>query len=105
MTISARVKVRSSTWPGDEPSTRHGYIAPDGHSPDPPGALIRWEYSEATECLEPVYSYIPPHPDSLLVWWPGNRWTWEDSGSVEPVPDDRPGSEHRRNDHPAEGLL
>lgn len=92
MSRPARIKVRMRTGPGEEPATRHGYLAPPGTRPDRP-ALVDVRFNPKTECLERVYSLTPPYPDSLLVWWPGPLWTWEDVASIERVPDDESAAE------------
>ncbi|GAB2450790.1 hypothetical protein [Nocardia tengchongensis] len=87
-----RTKVRRVTWPGEEPSPIHGYLAPPDHRAR---GFVDEPINEAGN-PEPVYSYTPPSSDHLLIWWPGGRWTWELSSFIEPVPPD-PAAEHPPN--------
>lgn len=86
MSLPPRTRVRVKAWPGDPPSTRYGYVAPPGAYRD---ALVRQELNDdETEWIE-IRSATPPWPgdDWVVVWWPGNLWTWELVGRLDIVPE------------------
>ncbi|WP_156055788.1 hypothetical protein [Nocardia sp. NRRL WC-3656] len=86
MPVAPRTRIRLKSRAGMATEDRIGYVAPTGHA-----AVVRTDFDHATGELVQVWSKTPPTRGTewVVVWWPGNHWTWERESDLEFVDTDR----------------
>lgn len=80
MPVAPRTRIRLKSRAGLATGDRIGYVAPPGHA-----AVVRTDFDHASGELVQVWSKTPPTggTDWVVVWWPGDRWTWERESDLE----------------------